>query len=129
MVRIIKILLIHPNIYSNLQLVKSLNAEKELHNQYLKQATASERSRFWKQFLLSVGFGISTFAQYAVFALAFYFSGILREKYGRNMKDILIVLFTLIFGVSGAGLANQAIGSVGPAKLAAKRYCSFPLLI
>ena len=102
-------------------MVKSLNAEKQLHTEYLKQVAVNERKRFRKHFILSMAFGLSSFGQYGVFALMFYFSGVWREKYGLSMENIMVALFTLLFGVSGAAMANHAISNAGPAKDAAKR--------
>ena len=102
-------------------MVKSLVAEKSLHMKYIMASKKTNKKNFSKNFCLSIALGFSQFGQFSVFAATFYFAGVWRQKYDLNMEKIMTALFSLIFGVYGAGMANQFIGDIGKAKLAANQ--------
>ena len=107
--------------FSNLKMVKSLVAEKSVHLKYILASQKVNKKNFNKNFCLGIVLGISQFGQFAVFAATFYFAGVWREKYNLNMEKIMTALFSLMFGVYGAGMANQFIGDIGKAKLATNK--------
>lgn len=103
-------------------MVKSLVAEKAIAMKYIGDVKKITQKNFTKHFILSIALGISQFGQFAVFAATFYFAGVWRQNHDLNMEKVMTALFSLIFGVYGAGMANQFIGDIGKAKLAANRY-------
>lgn len=75
-------------------------------------------------------FGLSQFAQYAVFAAMFYFGGIILnnveidEKTGKpeiNPEHVMVAIFSILFGASQAGTAQSYGPDMGKAKGAAER--------
>ena len=102
-------------------MIKSLVAENAFHHKYMESIQISNKKQYNKNLCMSILLGISQFGQFIVFAIIFYAAGVWREKYGLNMADLFIAIFALIFGVYGAGMANQFIGDVGKAQKAGSK--------
>ena len=102
-------------------MVKSLVAETSIHNKYMSSIQINSKKAFKKSLCLSILLGFSQFGQFIVFAIVFYASGVWREKYNLDMEKLFTAIFALIFGVYGAGMANQFIGDVGKARKASEK--------
>ena len=99
-------------------MIKSLVAENAVHHKYMNSIQISNKKQYKKNLCMSILLGVSQFGQFIVFAIIFYAAGVWRQKYGLDMADLFIAIFALIFGVYGAGMANQFIGDVGKAQKA-----------
>jgi ATP-binding cassette subfamily B (MDR/TAP) protein 1 len=105
--------------FNNIKMVKSLVSENSIHEKYMSSIKIGNKKTFKKNLCLSIMLGVSQFGQFIVFAIIFYAAGVWREKYGLDMMKLFTAIFSLIFGVYGAGMANQFIGDVGKAQAAA----------
>ena len=76
---------------------------------------------FNKSLCLSIVLGVSQFGQFIVFAVVFYAAGFWRMEYNLGILEVFTALFALIFGIYGAGMANQLVGDISKAKAAAQR--------
>ena len=111
--------------FNNIKMVKSLVSENAIHQKYMESIKIGNKKTFKKNLCLSIMLGISQFGQFIVFALIFYAAGVWREKYGLDMMKLFTAIFSLIFGVYGAGMANQFIGDIGKAQNAAANIFSY----
>lgn len=102
-------------------MVKSLVAESSIHSKYMNSIQSVSKKAFKKSLCISILLGVSQFGQFIVFAIIFYASGVWREKYNLDMEKMFTAIFALIFGVYGAGMANQFIGDIGKAQAAAAK--------
>jgi ATP-binding cassette subfamily B (MDR/TAP) protein 1 len=102
-------------------MVKSLVGENSVHAKYMDSIKANSQKAFKKSLCLSILLGFSQFGQFIVFAIIFYAAGVWRQKYNLDMEKLFTAIFSLIFGVYGAGMANQFIGDIGKAKKAAQK--------
>ena len=102
-------------------MIKSLVAETAVHHKYMESIKIGNQKSFKKNLCLSILLGISQFGQFIVFAIIFYAAGVWREKYNLDMGDMFTAIFSLIFGVYGAGMANQFIGDIGKAQKASQK--------
>ena len=102
-------------------MVKSLVAETSVHGKYMESIKMGSKKAFKKNLCLSIMLGVSQFGQFIVFAIIFYAAGVWRQKYDLDMEKLFTAIFALIFGVYGAGMANQFIGDIGKAQRSAQK--------
>lgn len=109
-----------PDTLNNMKLVRSLNAKQQLVEKYSviadQSMLASRKGMFKRAFLL----GFSQFGMFFVYALLFFIGAVFRKKNGLSYQDLMIAMFSVIFGSYGAGMANQFLGNLPAAQRAAK---------
>lgn len=106
-------------------MVKSLVSESSIHMKYINQIKVEDKRSALKRNIMGLLMGFSQFGQFIVFALVFYYAGVWREKYDLNMQNVFIAIFALIFGVYGAGMANQFLGDMKVAKVSAENVFNY----
>ena len=102
-------------------MVKSLCAEQDVHEKYMRSVLESSKKTSARSLWLSLLLGISQFGQFFLFAAVFYASAYWKDKYNMQMDELFISLFALFFGVYGAGMANQFMGDIGKARNASRK--------
>lgn len=97
-------------------MVKSLVAEDSIHAKYYNKAIENSEKDKLSKLLVSLLLGISQFGQFLIFGTVFLAFAYWQRKYNIDVKDFFTSVFSLFFGVYGAGMANQFLGDIGAAQ-------------
>ena len=104
---------------NNMKVVRSLNAETTILNNYAVNSEELRKAKFKKGLLGTVLTSMSQMSMFVVYAILFYLGAIFQRDRGLSFTNMMTAMFALIFGAYGAGMANQFLGSIGAAKASA----------
>ena len=110
-----------PDTLNNMRLVRSLNAEGSLLNKYVALSEGDSQKilkKMWKSSWLNA---ISQFGMFFVYAVLFFVGAVFVKYTGDTYLDMMTCMFAVIFGAFGAGMANQFLGNITDARLAANQ--------
>ena len=106
---------------NNIKIVKSLNGEKTLIEKFSKKIESYQKLKLKKSFWISILIAFSQFAQFEVYAILFYSGATFVRDYGLTFTNLMVSIFSLMFGAYGAGVANQYMGNIAKARASSKR--------
>jgi len=104
----------------NIRTVASLSLESVRSKEYEKALIEAESDAFHKNVIEGTSFGLGQLFQNCGMALMFWWGGFLLQNYSYSFEKFLISMFSLLFSLSGMGVAAQGITDRDKAKLAAK---------
>ena len=110
-----------PETLNNMKVVRSLTAQDQILARFERSAEEHKRKSLRKSWVGSFAFGISQFSMFLIYAVIFRVGAKFQKDYGLEPRDFFIALFSIIFGGYGAGMANQFLGGLGEAKIAANK--------
>ena len=113
-----------PDVMNNMRLVRSLNGQKVLLQKF-KVFAADEKAATMKHMHLRAFFmGLAQLGMYIVYAGIFFFGAVFISRNEIDFEKTIIVMFLVVFGGYGAGIANQFLGNIAEAHRAARLVVS-----
>ncbi|KAI2496397.1 ABC transporter [Fragilaria crotonensis] len=108
---------------TNIRTVASLSAEEERLQEFDAALSAEDPNSLCGNVITGSGYGLGRFVQMWGTALLFWWGGYLLVNYpdSFDFRDFLISMFSLLFSLSGLGIAAQGATDRDKAKLAAER--------
>ena len=108
---------------TNIRTVASLSAEQEREQEFDTALSVEDPNSLRANVVKGSGFGLGQFVQMWSTALLFWWGGYLLVNYPDSFeyRDFLISMFSLLFSLSGLGMAAQGVTDRDKAKLAADR--------
>ena len=108
---------------TNIRTVASLSAEQERVREFDTALIAEDPNSLRSNVIKGSGSGLGQFVQMWSTALLFWWGGYLLVNYPDSFeyRDFLISMFSLLFSLSGLGMAAQGATDRDKAKLAADR--------
>ena len=107
---------------NNYRTVASFANEEAMVKKYEQMVTEQFESAVKQNHIAAVAFGFSQFVQFAVFAGLFYAGAMVQKNVsGVDPEDVFVAIFSMMFGATQAGQAQQFGPDVGKATAAAKR--------
>ena len=107
---------------NNYRTVASFANEEAIVKKYEQMVTEQFESAVKQNHIAAVAFGFSQFVQFAVFAGLFYAGAMVQKNVsGVDPEDVFVAIFSMMFGATQAGQAQQFGPDVGKATAAAKR--------
>ncbi|CAG8589114.1 1899_t:CDS:10 [Acaulospora morrowiae] len=104
---------------SNIRTIASLTREDTFKDLYKTSIRKPHRISLKGSIISSIGFGLSQGAMFFVYALAFWYGERLIENQEYNMKQMMKVLFAIVFSSIAAGQASTFAPNSAKAKIAA----------
>mmetsp|Transcript_49066 Transcript_49066/g.59412 ORF Transcript_49066/g.59412 Transcript_49066/m.59412 type:complete len:1407 (+) Transcript_49066:34-4254(+) len=106
----------------NIRTIASLSMENARYNEYVTALDVMEQNRFRANLFKGTAYGVSQITQNCGLALMFWWGGWLMSNYPElyTFESFLISMFSLLFSLSGLGIAAQGITSRDKATEAAK---------
>lgn len=102
-------------------MVKSLVAEEAIHQKYMAKLIEKEKKDLKMKIYVCILLGVSQLGLFMIYGTVYIAFAYWHEKYHISTKDFYTGIFSLFFGVYGAGMANQLMGDVGKAQAAKKK--------
>ncbi|RZC60569.1 hypothetical protein C5167_022334 [Papaver somniferum] len=103
----------------SIRTVASFGAEEKVMKLYESKCEGPEKAGVRKGIVSGIGFGITNFLMFSVYALSFYIGGRLVQAGQATFAQVFRVFFALIFTAVGVSGSSSTVADTGKAKISA----------